>query len=249
MDKETFIKDYQDGMPIKDLKEKYGFSGDGTVYYYLRKWDIPMRGKQKKFDNPFLNNSPERDYWLGWIFSDGCVVNRKNAGYVYLACLDLDILLKFKEFCGDRAKLNKFTYITPVSKETKTMYKVVINSKELVDYFYNTYQISGKKAATLNPNIELNWDLLRGVFDGDGSFKKGVVLTSCSKAWIESVKEFYNQCDLHWTLTKDSAYRLAVYKKTDIQKIYHFLYDSNPICLERKKQDLFRLAEEKSSEK
>lgn len=198
----------------------------------------------KHYENPFLVNTAERDYWLGWIFSDGCIVYDKTHAYVYLACLDYDILIKFKEFCGDRAKMNKFKYITPKSKEERIMYKVVINSKELVAYFANKYNIIGKKANTLNPDININWDLLRGVYDGDGSFKKGVVLTSKSKAWIDKIIEFYQKYDIHYTVTYDTAYRLSVYKKKDLKRIYHYLYDNTTMYLQRKKDDLSRLAGE-----
>ena len=244
MDTQQLIQDYIDGISIKELKQKYRVRGDGTIYYHLRKAGINNRGKIKHYNNPFEVVSPERDYWLGWIFSDGCIVSNSTHNYIYLACLDYDILLKFKEFCGDRAKLNKFTYITPISKETKTMYKVVINSVELVQYFKDNFHTVGKKSSTLNPDINMNWNLLRGVLDGDGSFKRGVVLTSNSKKWIDKISEFYNSYDLHYTIVKDSAYRIGVYKKDDIKRIYHYLYDNTILYLDRKKTDLFRLAME-----
>ena len=161
--------------------------------------EINNHGNIIHYNNPFEINSPERDYWLGWILSDGCVVKDATHAYVYLACLDLDILLKFKEFCGSRAKLNKFKYITPKSKETKIMYKVVINSQELVTFFANNYGICGKKSRTMNPPIDINWNILRGVFDGDGSFKKGVILTSNSEQWINKIKAFYDSLHIHYT--------------------------------------------------
>lgn len=244
MNVEDLKQDYLNGLSIKDLKRKYGFKGDGNIYYYLKKLGVNKRGYTKHYDNPFLIDSPERDYWLGWIFSDGCIVNDKTHSYIYLACLDYDILLKFKKFCGDRAKLNSFKYITPISKEIKTIYKVVINSKELVEYFSNNFHTVGKKAHTLNPDLKLNWNLLRGVFDGDGSFKKGVVLVSCSKLWINKIASFYDTYDLHYTLSKDSAYRLGIYKKEYIKKVYHYLYDNATVWLNRKKTDLYRLAME-----
>ena len=244
MNTDLLIQDYKNGMPIKDIKEKYGLSGDGTIYYYLKKHGINNRGKETHYENPFLTKSKERDYWLGWIFSDGCIVKTQKHAYVYLACLDYDILLKFKDFCGERAKLNKFTYTTPVSRENKVMYKVVINSIELVKYFEENFHTVGKKSRTLNPNIEINWDLLRGILDGDGSFKKGVVLTSNSKDWIDKIASFYYTFSIHYTITKDSAYRLGVYKRKDIVTIYHNLYDNAPLFLERKKTDLSRLAGE-----
>lgn len=244
MDINELRQDYISGMSIKDLKRKYNFVGDGTVYYHLKKAGVPNRGKIQHYENPFINESPERDYWLGWIFSDGNITKTNKHNFVYLACLDYEILLKFKEFCGDRAKLNRFKYITPVSKEEKTMYKVVINSTELVEWFSINYHTVGKKSSTLNPNIEMNWNLLRGVLDGDGSFKKGVVLTSNSKKWIEKIALFYEQHDIHYTIIKDSAYRLGVYKKKDLEKIYHYLYDNTSLYLERKRADLHRLAME-----
>lgn len=206
--------------------------------------EINNHGNIIHYNNPFEIDSPERDYWLGWILSDGCIVKDATHAYVYLACLDLDILLKFKEFCGSRAKLNKFKYITPKSKETKIMYKVVINSQELVAFFANNYGICGKKSSTMNPPIDINWNILRGVFDGDGSFKKGVVLTSKSEQWINKIKAFYDSLHIHYTCPCDTAYRLSVYRKEDIKRIYHYLYDNQTLYLDRKKQDLSRLAEE-----
>lgn len=249
MDIENLIKDYLEGMSIKDIKVKYNISGDGTIYYYLKKYGINNRGKIKHYENPFLIESEERDYWLGWVFSDGHIHKGIRSNYIYLACLDVDILHKFKNFCGNRAKLNSFKYTTPVSKETKTMYKVVVNSKELVQYFEDNFHIVGKKSSTLNPDISLNWDLLRGILDGDGSFKKGVVLTSKSKKWIDKISSFYDIYNIHYTIIKDSAYRIGVYSRKDIIKIYHYLYDNASIWLDRKKIDLFRLAKEESLEK
>lgn len=248
MNVENLKQDYLNGLSIRELKEKYGFKGDGTVYYHLKKLGVNNRGKTKHYDNPFLIDSPERDYWLGWVFSDGCIVRNKNHSYVYLACLDYDILLKFKEFCGDRAKLNSFKYVTPVSKEIKTIYKVVINSQELVQYFDDNFHTVGKKSSTLNPNLEMNWNILRGTLDGDGSFKKGVVLVSNSKAWIDKVSSFYDKYNLHYTIVKDSGYRLSIYKKDDIKRVYYYLYDNATVWLDRKKTDLFRLAKEESLE-
>lgn len=238
---EKLIEDYQAGMPIKDLSTKYRVSV-GSIYYHLKKQNIHKRGYIIHYDNPFTIDSPERDYWLGWIFSDGCIVNTPKHKYVYLACLDLDILLKFKTFCGDRATLTNFSYITPVSKEKRIMHKVCINSSELSDYFKQTYGTANKKAASLNPNIELNWDVLRGAYDGDGSFKKGVVITSMSKLWIDKICKFYDSYDLHYTLIYDTGYRLAIYKKKDVTKVYHYLYDNQNLYLQRKKNDLSRLA-------
>ena len=37
MDTKNLIKDYLNGLSIKDIKAKYNILGDGTIYYYLKK--------------------------------------------------------------------------------------------------------------------------------------------------------------------------------------------------------------------
>ena len=90
----------------------------------------------------------------------------------------------------------------------------------------------------------MNWNLLRGALEGDGSLKKGVILTSHSKKWIDKISKFYDSYNIHYTIVKDSAYRLGVYKKEDIKRIYHYLYDNTTLFLDRKKTDLLRLVGE-----
>ena len=65
MNAENLKQDYLNGLSIKELKEKYDFKGDGTIYYHLKKLGVNNRGKVKHYDNPFLIESPEKDYWLG----------------------------------------------------------------------------------------------------------------------------------------------------------------------------------------
>lgn len=240
---DNLIEDYKKGMSIKDLQVKYNKSV-GSIYYLLKKNSISTRGYIIPYDNPFIIDSPERDYWLGWIFSDGHLHHSQSTAWLTLACLDKDILLKFKSFCGERAKFTYFQYITPKSKEKKIMGRVSIYSVELVKWFKEKYNLSNRKASTLNPGVELNWNILRGAFDGDGSFKKGVVITSISKEWIETIKKFYDTYNFHYTWIYDTGYRLAVYNKQDVRRIYHLLYDNATIYLKRKKEDLSRLAGE-----
>lgn len=155
MDLEKVFEDYYSGMNIKELCKKHNMKGSGSLYYHLKKHNKPNRGKEIPYDNPFLNDSKERDYWLGWLFSDGHVTNGPTHHMVYLACLDKEIVEGFKSFCGERAIYSNFTYITPVSKETRIIHKTSVYSKELTEFMSSTYGISGKKAANLNPNIKI----------------------------------------------------------------------------------------------
>lgn len=70
--------------------------------------------------------------------------------------------MKFKNFIGEKARFY----------EQKTgIYIVRYNSKPVVEWFANTFNIPEKKALCLNPTIEINWDLLHGYFDGDGCIR------------------------------------------------------------------------------
>ena len=53
------------------------------------------------------------------------------------------------------------------------MYKAALYSKNLAYWFKEELGIDNIKHHTLNPNIEINWDIIRGFFYGDGSSSKG----------------------------------------------------------------------------
>ena len=142
--------------------------------------------------NPFLCMSSEAKYWLGYIFADGHLVYREGQAYsISLFSKDEDIMIKFKNFIGEKGRL----YKRPTG-----IYQVAQNSKPVTEWFLNTLGIPIRKALVLNPNVDIDWDILHGYFDGDGSIRmtlsKGkwkryeAKFTTGSKIWADRIVKF-----------------------------------------------------------
>lgn len=206
----------------------------GTLTYWVKKLNLPMRGsgRNNTFSNPFLCNTPERDYWLGYLFADGHI----GQGRIMLTTSNIDVSNAFNKFCGNICHIYKRKY-TLSTGEIKTMYWPSILSTSICNWFITTYNIESDKRYNLNPNINLNWDILRGVFDGDGCAHKkgGFCITSGSKEWILKIQKFLSDYNIFSTIGKnDSAFTISVWRKAELKKLVPLLYKNKTFYLEYK---------------
>lgn len=234
---ELFKTMYLNNYTYKEMYETLHCKG-GTLTYWVHKLNLPMRGSGRKtaYPNKFLENTVESNYWLGYIFADGHI-NYSNRSYtVQLSSEKEYVVNKFREWYNNIPKISKYNY-TLQDGTVKTMYTAYFNSKDIVLWFKDSLNIESKKHHTLNPNIEINWDIIRGFFDGDGtSAKKNWCLTSCSKIWLERIQEFLKNYNIESKLTigyKD-CYKLSVYKKEELHKLIPLMYQNNYYCHEYK---------------
>lgn len=209
-------------------------SKDATINYWVKKLGLPMRGSGRNnvYDNPFLIDSPERDYWLGYLFADGHIGQNR----IELSTKEGSVAEAFNNFCGGICKIYKRPYQTK-SGEIKTMYRAYIQSINLYKWFIETYKIDSKKHHTLDPDIEINWDILRGYFDGDGSahIHGGWTITSCSKRWVDRCQKFLSDNGIRSTInTYKDCYKLSVWTKEGLYKIVPLLYKNNTFHLQYK---------------
>lgn len=150
----------------------------GTLTYWVKKSGLPMRGSGRKVHliNPFLEETTERDYWLGYIFADGHVDRYR----LNITTKEEETAKAFCRFCRNQARVNERKYIA--YNEERIIYTVYLSSVELAEWFRSTFHIDSKKHHTPDPDIDINRDIVRGYFDGDGSVHKGggITITSCS---------------------------------------------------------------------
>lgn len=190
----------------------------------------------KNWNNPFLKMDSESRYWLGYIFADGHIVYDKRRYNVSLFSKNLEIMQKFQQFIGDKAHL----YIRPTG-----IVQVSYNSKPTVEWFVNFLHISNKKSITLNPNIDLDWDILRGYFDGDGSirltkqrgkyFRYEAKFTTGSEIWKNRLVSFLNLEGIKTKVDiKGSAFDINIRNKSNLKKFYYKLYSNETSKLEYK---------------
>lgn len=185
-------------------------SKDATINYWVKKLNLPMRGSGRNniYDNPFLENSPERDYWIGYLFADGHI----GQNHIELSTKEIEIANAFNKFCGGICKIYKRPYKIK-SGETRILYRIYIQSIDMYKWFVDKYKVDSKKHHTLDPNIDLNWNILRGYFDGDGNAHKngGWTITSCSFNWIKRCSEFLHNHGIRTTINSyRDCYKLSV---------------------------------------
>ena len=190
--------------------------------------------------NPFKCMSPEAKYWIGYIFADGHLVfNEATRAYqISLFSKDEAIMRKFQEFLGEKAKF----YKRPTG-----ICQVTYNSKPVTKWFMETFNIPQDKALTLNPTIELDWDIIHGYFDGDGSVRLGGTHYECkfttgSKVWAERLHKFLWDNEIESAITKKgNAFDINIYKKSSVALLYANMYASNISRLEYKYNRLVAL--------
>lgn len=111
----------------------------------------------------------------------------------------------------------------------------------MAEWFMKTFNISSKKTHNLDPNIELNWDIVRGNFDGDGwagdgKKRAGWTITSNSEKWVQRLYDFLKANNIYSTINTyaDGCQKVCVYRKTELYKLVPLLYSSNTFHLQRK---------------
>lgn len=215
----------------------------GTLTYWVHKLNLPMRGSGRNnvFPNKFIEHTPESDYWLGYIFADGHIgiyngEKGKNRYVVELASEKKYVIDKFIDWYDNYPHLYEQPYITK-DGVSRTIYKAILFSKELALWFRDEMKIDNVKHHTLNPPVKINWNIIRGFFDGDGSSSKGEwQLKSCSKIWLERIKQFLNSHNIECILNKSylDCWGLFVYNKEEVKKLVLLMYEYNYYCHEYK---------------
>lgn len=232
---EKFIQMYEKGISNKEIGDYFGIKPN-TVCYWAKKLGCKMRGsgKKNKYHNPFEQQSPERDYWLGYLFADGHI----QRGVIDLYSVDIEVIESYKNFVQGIGTITTENY-TVNSGEIHTIYKYHIYSVDISEWFMNEFNISSTKHHNLNPSIDINWDILRGYFDGDGSAHKvrGFTLNSSSEIWIKRIWNFIKEeLDIEAKINQYlECYKLCIWSKEDLIKLIPKLYQNNTFCLERKK--------------
>lgn len=192
----------------------------------------------KNRENPFECMSPEAKYWIGYIFADGHLVyDEKNRVYsISLFSNNEAIMENFKNFIGAKAHL----YKRPTG-----IIQVIYNSKPVTKWFMDTFNIPMNKSLTLNPTIDLDWDIVHGYFDGDGCVRmtksKGrwpryeSKFTTGSVEWANRISQFLESEGIHsYTKAKGNALDVIIQGKAYNYYLYTKMYSNNTSKLDYK---------------
>lgn len=194
-------------------------------------------------DYHFFDNidSSEKAYVLGFILADGHVTDRGNIMFSQHK-QEVDVLYKIRDAmkCNAPIKLKGDRYVT-----------MCITCKHYADIF-RSMGVSNRKSYDLEMDtvlpfvpIEYERDLVRGMFDGDGSvcifkypyFKKHSFHVGFTSK--HSVCEYIQGAfGLHTKMQheKTDFYTVRTACRADIVRIGHYMYDDATIYMNRKKE-------------
>lgn len=271
-DIEILIQKYKEGKTIQELSELFPHMKKGTINYWLKQKKVTRPNGRKANCNEFYFkniDTPQKAYFLGLLFADGCIVKNKNKGKnSYTISLELKIedkyiIEKFAEEIESSLKvkeMEKQMYYNVKGKEYNFVKHTAyfrINScamaKDLMNWGCNL-----NKTNDLNgiPDIQDNLKkyFLLGFFDGDGIVSHGKLsyMGFCgTEKMMQSIKDFIeNNLKISKNIyynRSNKIYYLQYYLTTGMKELYEFLYynTDNLYCLKRKKEKTENILKEK----
>ena len=216
-----------------------------TIRELLKQAGVDYRDKSQQQHinkNTIINHhvfdelTPESLYWIGMIFTDGHIEQKKEASIdLTLHNEDIDHLYKFKEFLGTTRE---------IKKDKGDCSRLRVNSKQLRDKLVEL-GFTHNKSTSIVPHelLKHSRDFWRGCIDGDGGvyWRKDNTghITLCGT--LETIFEFAIFCNKYASV-KDkyptrangkNLYQISYYGK-DARKIATYLYKDSTIYLQRK---------------
>lgn len=236
-DEQFIIQEYEAGRTTKDIAISLG-TYNTTIRRILKRNNINLRTNSEiqgiVKTNPFLKSGA--NYWLGWLASDGCLT--KGAIILELQERDSPILEEYIKFIEYPLNIN-----TSYSKRfNKYLKRVAFRHADTYQYLISL-GITPKKSSTLCVNLEIDFDFLRGVFEGDGNVIEinnrtglSISIASNSNMFIQQLSIFLNNNSIEHSIyiRTDTVNTIVIRKKASIMTLYNKLYPKDCIFLKRK---------------
>ena len=218
-----------------------------TIRELLKEAGVEYRDKSQQQhinNNTEINHhafdelTPEVLYWIGMLFTDGHIEQKKEACIdLTLHNNDIDHLYKFKEFLGSNRD---------IKKDRGDCSRLRVNSKPLRDRLVEL-GFTHNKSTSIVPHelLKDSRDFWRGCIDGDGGLYihsyTGTTTHLILCGTLETIFEFAIFCNKYAGVkdkypTKapgNNFYKISYYGK-DARKIATYLYKDSTVYLQRK---------------
>jgi len=179
----------------------------------------------------FDNWSSELAWVVGLVLSDGHVSNKKVTKYFFIRMCDEDVLQKVKYITNHTGNIN--VYI-PIKYGIKTVYTLYFSGKKVWDFFTGLGMDSNKSYNAIFPiqvPDNLKWDLIRGIFDGDGSviINRGKYISARICGTFEVITYIRKFVNIHSTLhsNKSKSNYIVQYTGDRAIKFLNKLYENS----------------------
>lgn len=249
----------REGVTLDDVGEKFGFSWVEVRTMFIRNgFEIKPQGISAKIENEDYFetiDTPEKAYLLGFINCDGSILKfteKSKRVSVSVQSDDVSVL----HFLVDELGMPR-DYVKNYNINTRSFSKVEINSPKVFDDLLDKgveERKMGRKRLPLNVPFEFYPDLIRGIFDADGSLKGvDVFSVSAGGTLCYELSDFLNETlDLktkppvylespredkpHWS----SIPRLRA-GINESKVIFEYIHQQNGFCLKRKLPTYMRI--------
>ena len=245
-----FIKKNYKNLSYKEIANILGYTERQV------RGKINNMGLKKRISlyNGFFKNidTPNKAYWLGFIYADGYLESGKNKGFgMSLQERDKYALENLKNLLGvdNELSFRERECLIPGNKAPSICrsYTLRINSKEIYEDLLSNNIVVKKTYSTTFPKVPDNlfFDFLRGYIDGDGYISNNngyihVGLVSHNNEILKYIQDKLLEYNIHSKIyleerNNSHIYRFRCFKVEDVKKLLNHLYeDVNSQKLERK---------------
>ena len=212
---------------------------------------VVMQQTNRKYElnqNYFTSiNDPDKAYWFGFIWADGCVIKTDDSHRLslLLATRDESHIDKFKAEINTNAPTVRGQYFTD---QGTVIYRSIVNVNcvVMVNDLIGHGMIPAKSKQDCMPTLpsdEFMRDFIRGIFDGDGSVSgKNKMYTKVSivgsKSCMNCIRDYLSErldvggCT--FSSKKGTFYTWNMSGAKQVQKFFDYIYHENCTKLDRK---------------
>lgn len=250
---------------------------DKTIKRILTEEGITLRShrdskKQYEYDETYFSqiNTPDKAYWLGFLYADGYITKPKQGNPVLGICLaEPEPIEKFKKALKSNLPVRSYKKVNGYSNKS-IEYRIAFCSKQMAEDLEKWGCVERKTFKLKFPDF-LTEDLvphfIRGYFDGDGSVflhitknnGKEYIMLGSQFSGIESflkdmVKHFdfveEDQCVYQDKRKETDCWKIQFASNLRSLKLYHYMYKNCPqdICLSRKREKFENFIKDRGSE-
>lgn len=190
-------------------------------------------------------DTPEKAYWLGFLYADGCIYKRSGTLTLQLCLHEKDVVM-IEQFKSDIESSANILYV-PNGVGINNSRKLYIYSNEMAEDLVRHGCMTRKTFKIRFPDLQhdLYGHFVRGYFDGDGHVsprkdrKTPRLHISSNEIFIDELQEFLKQKDItSYKLKNGSIFRIEVSAKQSVINYYNFTYLNATRYMKRKK-DVF----------
>lgn len=240
------VEDYRNGMPVEQVREKYGFKTRKSVTdkikkYYPDEYESIIKENHEKikgYSFTFDKISSEFDaYLLGLWLTDGYITTRGTD--IGIDLIDEDCISFLSKTIGK--PYQTYEYKTRTSNDRR--YRLILSFGKEIEKL-KRFGLIKKKSLILNqPQFTQDEEIflpyvIRGIIDGDGSILQtsygapSIEISSASKEFIEWIKEtlerkmFLRNINIYPINQKTNImYFIKIADQDNIQKIIALCYN------------------------